>query len=122
MTKRRKKKQLAEGQLIGLRHAFELTKTTAKGQGLLFSLDFSEYVKITLSRCYYCDSEGTIPYTTKHKRLNAERVNRLKHFTSDNVVPTCVHCAKILKYTNQKRLRQTRRICTKLIARIGSEK
>lgn len=70
--------------------------------GLRFDLTFNEYLKLIMSRCYFCHARGTTPITTRHKRSQLDRRDRLQHFTVDNSIACCRLCFKARRVVNPK--------------------
>lgn len=72
-------------------------RNQAKARELEFSLTFDEFIRITSSKCHYCDKLPSC--YEKRKKANGgyryngiDRVDNLSGYTNDNSVPCCKPC------------------------------
>ena len=75
-------------------YRFSVMKAAAKRRGIIFDLDFSEYLPLTLLPCHYCGD--SLP----RRGGGLDRVDNNKGYSVDNIVPCCQYC-------NQAKMNQT---------------
>jgi len=88
--------KLPEGESV-CRWLFRNYKKQARE--LPFELTLNEFKKITKEKCYYCDTEPKNKQDMRSSNRNGvyiyngiDRVNNLKGYTKENVVPCCKVC------------------------------
>jgi hypothetical protein len=82
-------------------------KNKCKRKGILFDITFKDFIKITSSNCYYCDSPPRHSYSETFKRgiraglkkVNGtykyngiDRIDSNGGYTKDNMNPCCRYC------------------------------
>lgn len=94
-------------------------KQQAKRRGILFSLNLEDFLKITSTKCFYCNST---PYTFLGKRREdslygyykyngIDRVDNEKDYSLENSVPCCTICNRMKgTFTQEIFLKQVRKI------------
>ena|SRR3990170_4792675 len=86
----------------GLHSMYSQTQHSAQRRNIDFELSYDEFKNLSLSKCYYCNSEPMQHIYVDHKRKHTQnheyyrngidRVDNLKGYTTDNCVPCCKKC------------------------------
>lgn len=83
--------------LSGMRGLISCYKLIAKKKGREYTLTEEQFEEITKKKCHYCGTKprqiyDTISNSGKYVHNGIDRIDNLKGYTIDNVVPCCKFC------------------------------
>lgn len=94
---------LKEPGMANAKYLFGNYRIGAKQRGLIFELDFEDFIQITQKDCYFCGKKPSQIFDAKDKAGNSrlrgayfyngiDRIDNNAGYTQDNCVPCCFVC------------------------------